>query len=393
MQHSLVSRGLRRRACSRRPASLRPSPPRRRPASDLRPREVQVRGLHAGVARRTCGSRRSAPSPQQRSRHVLVGHARCGTARNDEPARSVDGQRLDSRPQEPPRRLGAERRVRPSAAAGARARSPAPCGCPPGTYEAFYPPFPNMYWTDEDGDTSTAQRFLELARRRRVRRIPPDDSRRRAGRSPAPTPSARAATFETGAVVALRGDGGQKFLQARLRPRRARPRSRSTPTGEAREDAEFDAGWIINADTREKVWKLTWRDSAPAGGAAKNRMARITKTLPAGRYAAFYATDDSHDPAQWNAAPPHDPTRGACSSACRTPAARRRRQAVHLRARAGRRDDRRAHARRRRRRRDRALHARPRDATSASTRSAKAPARLVDYGWIQDARPARRSGR
>jgi hypothetical protein len=77
--------------------------------------------------------------------------------------------------------------------------------------------------------------------------------------------------------------------------------------GEAREDAEFDAGWIINADTREKLWKLTWRDSAPAGGASKNRMARITKTLPAGRYAAFYATDDSHDQSQWNSAPPHDP--------------------------------------------------------------------------------------
>ena len=36
-------------------------------------------------------------------------------------------------------------------------------------------------------------------------------------------------------------------------------------------------------------------------------MARFTKTLPAGRYAAFYATDDSHDPSGWNSAPPHDP--------------------------------------------------------------------------------------
>ena len=62
-----------------------------------------------------------------------------------------------------------------------------------------------------------------------------------------------------------------------------------------------------HADTREKVWKLTWRDSAPAGGAEKNRMARISKTLPAGRYVAFYNTDDSHDPTQWNAPPPHDP--------------------------------------------------------------------------------------
>jgi hypothetical protein len=36
-------------------------------------------------------------------------------------------------------------------------------------------------------------------------------------------------------------------------------------------------------------------------------MAHFTKTLPAGRYAAFYATDDSHDPSEWNAPPPHDP--------------------------------------------------------------------------------------
>ncbi len=77
--------------------------------------------------------------------------------------------------------------------------------------------------------------------------------------------------------------------------------------GETREDGEFDYGWIINADTRATVWRLTWRDSTAAGGAMKNRMARLTRTLPAGRYAAFYATDDSHDPSEWNAPPPADP--------------------------------------------------------------------------------------
>ena len=77
--------------------------------------------------------------------------------------------------------------------------------------------------------------------------------------------------------------------------------------GEAREDAEFDAGWIINTATREKVWKLTWRDSSPAGGSEKNRTIWQTRKLPAGRYVAFYATDDSHDLAEWNSPPPHDP--------------------------------------------------------------------------------------
>ncbi len=35
--------------------------------------------------------------------------------------------------------------------------------------------------------------------------------------------------------------------------------------------------------------------------------AHLTKTLPSGHYAAFYGTDDSHDPSAWNAPPPHDP--------------------------------------------------------------------------------------
>ena len=77
--------------------------------------------------------------------------------------------------------------------------------------------------------------------------------------------------------------------------------------GEARENGEFDSGWIINTATREKVWKLKWQDSSPAGGAEKNRAIWQTRKLPAGRYAAFYATDDSHDLSEWNSPPPHDP--------------------------------------------------------------------------------------
>jgi hypothetical protein len=41
--------------------------------------------------------------------------------------------------------------------------------------------------------------------------------------------------------------------------------------GEARkgEESEFDYGWIVNVDTREKVWKFWYRDSEHAGGARK----------------------------------------------------------------------------------------------------------------------------
>ena len=174
---------------------------------------------------------------------------------------------------------------------------------PAGTYEAFYSAFPNMFWTDEDGNS--AQRFLSWLNDEGF-----DDFHltiRGGGQVVAGAEAERARhEFEAGAIVALRGSGAEKFLQAGFalsRPMQVEIYA----VGEAREDAEFDAGWIINADTREKLWKLTWRDSAPAGGAPKNRTARITKSLPAGRYAAFYATDDSHDPSQWNSAPPHDP--------------------------------------------------------------------------------------
>ena len=176
---------------------------------------------------------------------------------------------------------------------------------PAGTYEAFYSAFPNMYWTDEKGDTNSAQRFMNWLADEGF-----DEFRlviRGGAQVLAGADAERARReFATGAIVALRGDGPEKFQQAGF--------ILSRPTvldiyaeGEARENGEFDSGWIVNADTHEKIWKLTWRESAPAGGAEKNRMARISKTLPAGRYAAFYATDDSHDVSAWNSAPPHDP--------------------------------------------------------------------------------------
>jgi hypothetical protein len=77
--------------------------------------------------------------------------------------------------------------------------------------------------------------------------------------------------------------------------------------GEAREDGAFDYGWIIDANTGRKIWSFDYDRSRHAGGADKNRMVHLKRTLPAGRYAAIYASDDSHDPREWNAAPPFDP--------------------------------------------------------------------------------------
>jgi hypothetical protein len=112
--------------------------------------------------------------------------------------------------------------------------------------------------------------------------------------------------FENGTVIALRGDGAERFEQTGFileRPTQIEIYS----VGEVREDAEFDSGWIVNADSHQTVWKLDWRNTSAAGGAQKNRVARTSTTLPAGRYAAFYATDDSHDATAWNSPPPADP--------------------------------------------------------------------------------------
>jgi hypothetical protein len=176
---------------------------------------------------------------------------------------------------------------------------------PAGTYEAFYAAFPEWSLSNENGETNTGQRFLNWlhdAGLDEFRLTVHADHRLLAG---AEAERARR-EIDNGTVVTLRGDGSSKYLQTGFVLDRA-TEVEIAATGEAREDGEFDAGWIINADTRTLVWKLTWRESAPAGGAAKNRTNRFRKTLPAGRYAAFYATDDSHDPAVWNAAPPHDP--------------------------------------------------------------------------------------
>jgi len=68
-----------------------------------------------------------------------------------------------------------------------------------------------------------------------------------------------------------------------------------------------DFGWIINAETREKVWRMDKWNTSWAGGARKNRGFNGTVELPAGNYIAHFVTDDSHSFSAWNALPPYDP--------------------------------------------------------------------------------------
>ncbi len=76
--------------------------------------------------------------------------------------------------------------------------------------------------------------------------------------------------------------------------------------GEITEDGTYDYGWLINADTRKKVWRMDYENTYHAGGAEKNRMAEEVISLPAGNYAVIFATDGSHSYRRWNQPPPYD---------------------------------------------------------------------------------------
>ncbi len=68
-----------------------------------------------------------------------------------------------------------------------------------------------------------------------------------------------------------------------------------------------DFGWIVNADTRERVWDMNLKDVEYAGGARKNIKFDSNVTLHKGRYLLYYISDGSHSEDDWNSPPPFDP--------------------------------------------------------------------------------------
>ncbi|MEO9483094.1 MAG: hypothetical protein ABJG47_06590 [Ekhidna sp.] len=75
--------------------------------------------------------------------------------------------------------------------------------------------------------------------------------------------------------------------------------------GEGNDDL-VDYGWIVNANTREKVWEMKEYKTEHAGGAEKNRRVSEIISLEKGEYIVYYSTDGSHSYEEWNSTPPRE---------------------------------------------------------------------------------------
>lgn len=63
----------------------------------------------------------------------------------------------------------------------------------------------------------------------------------------------------------------------------------------------------IADSTGREVWRMTYSETEPAGGADKNRRVDRTTTFEPGTYTVRFRADDSHGWEDWNAEPPDDP--------------------------------------------------------------------------------------
>jgi hypothetical protein len=77
--------------------------------------------------------------------------------------------------------------------------------------------------------------------------------------------------------------------------------------GEGIKSDMYDYAYIIDANSRRRVWEMRGQETEHAGGALKNRMVKDEIYLDAGDYVAYYRSDDNHSHAEWNASPPYDP--------------------------------------------------------------------------------------
>lgn len=157
-------------------------------------------------------------------------------------------------------------------------------------------------FVDGDDDERMVERFMEKAQDYGVTlRVPPAEAAS-VVRFEAPAP-VRYAVLE-----AVRLGDGALVRKSLAVAKHVTLRVQAMGEGQPMDDF-VDHGWIIRADTRERVWEMTQQTTRRAGGAAKNRKFDGEVTLPAGTYELVYVTDDSHSSDDWNARPPFDPFR------------------------------------------------------------------------------------
>lgn len=68
-----------------------------------------------------------------------------------------------------------------------------------------------------------------------------------------------------------------------------------------------DYAWIINLDTREKVWETDKWNVEYAGGGEKNQIHDDVVRFEKGKYVLYVVSDDSHSFEEFNTNPPYDP--------------------------------------------------------------------------------------
>ena len=76
--------------------------------------------------------------------------------------------------------------------------------------------------------------------------------------------------------------------------------------GEGDASDMYDYAQLEDARTGRVVWRMTYRETQHAGGAAKNRVFDGVMRLQAGEYNLVYQSDDSHSFGEWNSAAPED---------------------------------------------------------------------------------------
>ena len=215
--------------------------------------------------------------------------------------------RLDHRSADPGGGVGPERGGRPPAAVGTRRFSAERCRCRRVPIEAFYAFYPSDApgRTDKPDKEKPPGSPLEWDATSDHRHARPEDPRRRHDPERRRI-SRRSTSLRGGLHRQLSRDARQQLQESGFSLTRRRDRGlcgrRGTPGRRFRLRLDHQRGHAtegLDAD----LDGLRARRVAPRRTAS----AHLTQTLPAGRYAAFYGTDDSHDPSAWNAPPPHDP--------------------------------------------------------------------------------------